>query len=449
MNPYAVYVRGLERVADEALHAALTPSALAALHTPLNGGAYRALQTAVTLAERKRAGAFFTGQTLREAVVRAATAVPALTAPVLDPACGAGDLLLAYAQTLPVTGDLESTLETWGELLHGYDLHEEFVRATRARLVLHAVARGARPSAGAARLRLTTVFPGIRRADALAANEDWGFIGALLLNPPYVATPAPQCCVWGSGAVSASAVFLDRYLDLLPESTRVGAILPDVLRTGSRLRRWRAHVAARLAVDALEVHGRFDAHADVDVFVLAGTTRRAGAGSASVADWWRAGPALPAPGSPARRINDLFEVRVGPVVPHRHKDRGLRHPYLHARIAPAWGTLNVVPETRGFEVGPLFAPPFIVVRRTSSPHDPARAVATLVVGSDPVAVENHLLVLQPRDGSVITCRAALAALRAPATTAWFNERIRCRHLTVEALRELPWPRGGSATADAE
>jgi hypothetical protein len=32
----------------------------------------------------------------------------------------------------------------------------------------------------------------------------------------------------------------------------------------------------------------------------------------------------------------------------------------------------------------------------------------------------------------------VARLKDPRTTTWLNERIRCRHLTVGAVRDLPW-----------
>jgi hypothetical protein len=53
-------------------------------------------------------------------------------------------------------------------------------------------------------------------------------------------------------------------------------------------------------------------------------------------------------------------------------------------------------------------------------------------------VENHLIVLRPKDGTIGACREVLGILKDERTTRWLNERIRCRHLTVAALDELPW-----------
>jgi hypothetical protein len=66
-----------------------------------------------------------------------------------------------------------------------------------------------------------------------------------------------------------------------------------------------------------------------------------------------------------------------------------------------------------------------------------RAVATLVRGEGTVAIENHLIVLLPKDGRLKTCAKLLDSLKHENTTKWLNERIRCRHLTVSALSQLP------------
>ena len=96
-----------------------------------------------------------------------------------------------------------------------------------------------------------------------------------------------------------------------------------------------------------------------------------------------------------------------------------------------------VSNNRRFE-GRVFSPPFVVVRRTSRPGDKHRALGTIINNARPVAVENHLLVLLPKDGTVKACRELLRVLRKPQTTQWLDQYIRCRHLTVSALADLPW-----------
>ena len=66
-----------------------------------------------------------------------------------------------------------------------------------------------------------------------------------------------------------------------------------------------------------------------------------------------------------------------------------------------------------------------------------RAVGSIILGSNPVAVENHLIVVKPKRGGIKECEFLLNNLRNAQTKTWLDERIRCRHLTVGVLRELP------------
>lgn len=52
-------------------------------------------------------------------------------------------------------------------------------------------------------------------------------------------------------------------------------------------------------------------------------------------------------------------------------------------------------------------------------------------------VENHLIIIQPIDGQLQTCRKLLKKLKSNSVQEWINQRIRCRHLTVPAIRDIP------------
>ncbi len=149
------------------------------------------------------------------------------------------------------------------------------------------------------------------------------------------------------------------------------------------------------------------------------------------AAWWEAS-------GQARvgRIEDYYGVRVGPVVPYRDPEEGPSVAYICAKALSSWETVQRINERRRYS-GTLFAPPFVAVRRTSRPGGD-RAVGTLVLGKRKVAVENHLLGLFPRSKSLKKCKELLHVLKSPETNSWLDERIRCRHLTVQALKELPW-----------
>ena len=202
----------------------------------------------------------------------------------------------------------------------------------------------------------------------------------------------------------------------------------DVLRSGSRYERWRNMISTLGAIRRERPLGLFDQWADVDVYLLdLLKTREQKGGGVGIS-------------ISARKLGGVgrrFAVHVGPVVPHRHEEIGPEVRYIHARSLPAWGERKRIVEKRKF-TGRLFGPPFVAVRRTSRPDGGKRAIATLVLGKGAVAVENHLMVLLPKDGTEDTCRALITRLQSSKTDNWLNRRLRCRHLTTSVLAEMPW-----------
>jgi hypothetical protein len=412
------YVSELESLARMALD--LGPLALVdQLPRLLDGDPSRVLLGSTTSAQRRAMGAFFTPGSIAMQVVDAVS-----DHPVLDPACGAGDLLLAAARHLPVEASTDETLSAWGCAIHGIDVEEVFIRAARARLVLLAVSKTGLPSAAGS--NVSDQFPNLTVGDYLSHT---GSARTIVLNPPFFRVPAPKDCDWSTGAVSAAALFAARAIEQAEVGTRLMAILPDVLRSGSRYAGWRAFVASKVADVDVRVLGRFASSADVDVFALRCVVDPGASGGIS----WTATSQ-----STMRRLADSFSVGVGPVVPHRHSGHSREAAYLPVANAPAWDEVATTNLPKRMFDGRLIRPPFVAVRRTSAPGDHQRAIATLVTGPSPVAVENHLLVLEPhaRDKRR-SCEQLIQSLRDPRTTAWLNRRIRCRHLTTQAMRELP------------
>ncbi len=431
MKTFEPYVQNLEELASKLLGLnLLNHQDHLIIESALNGQPSNALRSLVPASELKQSGVFFTNRNLADRLV--SFIVPEIKRGMVlyDPACGAGDLLLACARHLSVSYDLETTLSDWNYRLRGADLYQPFTRATKIRLLLLAIERGSQlrvPS-----LRLEQLFSDIQVRDTLSSKEVILDDVCIVINPPYTMIETPKACTWTSGLVSQAALFLEKYVKDASPGTKIAAILPDVLRTGTRYRKWRECIEHYAKIEEIELAGCFDPLTDVDTFICC---LRVGKNvSERDVDWWAARKDRD---NTAERVGDYFEVRVGPVVPHRHKLEGPLYPYIHAHQLPSWQSVAEIAESRNFS-GTTFDPPFVVVRRTSRPGDKYRAIGTIITGEGPVAVENHLIVLKPSSNSLEDCFQLMEVLRRPQTNDWLNERIRCRHLTVTAMRNLPW-----------
>lgn len=429
LTGFEVHVNGLESLATNLLKATNLAPYSERIAAALDGGTSEALRRIVPILERRNRGAYFTSSRLAKQGGDFFDRPFPDDAVFLDIACGAGDLLIAIAHLLPVDKDLGRTLIDWGRRLAGFDVEPEFIRATKARLVLTAIARGAKIGDTAIPAG-DELFPLIHEGDGLTKVNAIKQATHIFINPPFLRVIAPNNCRWATSKVSAAAIFIDACVSNATPGTQIVAILPDVLRSGTNYRRWREHIALKATVDKAILVGKFDDWTDVDVFIL-----RLSVVSEHIPvpeqEWWGNIP------THASTLGNLFDVQVGRVVPHRDPEVGALYPYIYPRILTPWQVVRSFTHRRRFS-GPTFRPPFVAVRRTSRPGHEFRAVGTVVSGREDIAVENHLLVLTPRDGMVRTCRQLLDVLRHPQTNIWLNERICCRHLTVQSVRDIPW-----------
>ena len=133
-------VNGFSAYADTLEHMALSGIAQprARINAALDGEAYRELRRLVTLPVRRQYGAFFTSTRLASRLLARQEEAEFHH----DPSCGVGDLLLAAARHFPLEDTFDKTLVAWSKRLFGRDLHVEFIRATKARLILLARTRG-------------------------------------------------------------------------------------------------------------------------------------------------------------------------------------------------------------------------------------------------------------------------------------------------------------------
>jgi len=434
---YREYVTRLDALAEDARASKQWDAAATAA---LNGQATTELRKLVSLDARRAYGAFFTGSALADRLLSLASRPSNSNAVFYDPTIGSGDLLLAAARRLPTQSTFEKTLRAWGQVLAGTDLHAEFTDAAKSRLVL--LARQRLEYFGALPKSWRQFFPQIQCADGLYQNAQVRRATHCLLNPPFGFAESPNGCKWAGGRVSEAAIFVIAILEQMTAGAEMLAILPEVLRAGSFYEHWRERASTLARVHAVTPHGIFDESADVDVFTLR-LTRREAESNPRVHRW-------PCARKRARMqtVGDFFDVHVGRVVPHRDEESGPLCPYIHPRRVPIWGEMRVFPETRRF-AGLTYQPPFVVIRRTSRPGHPYRAAATLVLGKEPVAVENHFIVCEPKDGTAKTGRELLRQLKTEAVNDFLNRRIRCRHLTVGSVAAIPLQPPASPQTDDE
>lgn len=388
----------------------------------INGEAYSFLRSSIALETRRESGAFFTETELAKKIGKEVFAKLG-SCRVFDPACGAGNLLLGYAWYLPLSKTLRQTIHEWSKLLCGFDIHQEFVDATKLRLILLARQRGKFSDI----VHMSDdIFPFILQRDALQYEEEISRVDVIITNPPYTSVEADRSCKWGSGEVTAASKFIDHLTKHASPGCRIYAILPEVIRCGSRYEKLRGVISERVQTLRLDSIGQFDKWTDIDVFVAYyKKLKNARARKKSVVT------------KNGETISTYFNVCVGPVVHYRDPNTQTKYPFAHARNMPPWETISHLEEMRGFE-GRLIRSPCVVIRRTSRPGDSFRAIGTIINISGNVAIENHLIVASPKDGTLESCEHLLAILKLKYVNSILNDRMRCRHLTVGVIKSIPW-----------
>lgn len=373
---------------------------------------------------RKKLGAFFTEVQLSEKAIRHFQQAITAESIVLDPSCGIGNLLLESSRQLGVYTHLSDTLKTWGEVLRGFDIQAEFIELTKLRLIMAALVRGVK--ADCSLEQAMCYFKYIMQQDALeVSTSSLSSVTHLFMNPPFIAMPSPKRDYWGKGNTNSAAVFLDYYLRNTSDKCNLVAILPDVLRSGSRFKHFRDFISENLQ-GKCDIEGRFSDTADVDVFILSGQKKcKDGQGIIWSPQYIN-----------SNNLGECYDVCIGPLVAYRDKREGNTYPYFHPKNCKNWEMVTAVSETREFN-GKVIQPPCILIKRTSSPSDKYRAAATLINLKQPIAVENHLIVVTPKDKTLKSCQRLLKMLAKPEVNQFLNEQIRVRHLTVGVIKAIP------------
>lgn len=403
-------------------------------HHLLNGGASAALENHVSRSFRSEFGIFFSGKEISTLVAECIKKDIVDGASIADPACGAGDLLIACLMHAPLQKDLKSTLEAWGQRVTGIDLHEELAIVAKERLTFLATVRAADHG-----LHITTPskadtqnFSYIKSGNYIPQSDLTEKVDCVVMNPPFLEVDAPKDCTWSSGKVQLAAIFTEAVIKSGKEGQKIVAILPDVLRSGTRYEKWRNLVSRHMEIISVQIFGRFDKKTDVDVFILHANKREIP--TDLVVGWGREAKILNELPD-GWRLKERFDISVGSVVPHRHKNKGNWQLYIDVANAPKNSEL-IVSKKRRFN-GRLHRGPFVVIRRTSSPSDAQRAIPTIILNCEDIAVENHLIVLIPKDKKIESCQKLAKLISTDSVQTWLNQEIRCRHLTTTVIKEIP------------
>lgn len=383
------------------------------------------LRQCLPLEQMREAGSFFTGQMLATEAINSFERALTLNSRVLDPTCGAGNLLIECSRRLGVRDTLSETLEEWGEILWGFDIHESFIEATKLRLIIEALNRGVQKNCSIE--QATSYFKNIKVMDALLVTKtDLKSITHVAMNPPFSIWKSPNKNYWKQGKINAAGIVFDHFLRVLPKDCVVVAILPEVLRSGSRYSLFRNFCSINMSAKSI-LWGRFNAKTDVDVFILSGIIM---AEESQKSILWQEEL------GEYKALSSKFNVCIGPLIAYRDIEIGNEYPYFHSKNTPGWEILEDISETRKFQ-GKVISPPFVIIKRTSSPGDRYRATATIINLKSMVAVENHLIVIKPMSNSLRDCKKLLKTLKSDATNEFLNKRIRLRHLTVQAIKDIP------------
>lgn len=389
----------------------------------LNGGANAYIQNNYDSRFLKEWGIFFTdknrGLSLAKKLLSASKQ---LTTPVMDPTCGAGDLLLSCARFFPLEPTIFDTLALWSNLVHGYDIHADFINIAKKRLTLLAAFRTNQSAVG---ININSFFPELKVQDFLQPNIRLEEKYHIIANPPFHPQQAPSNYRFSSGRTNSAAIILDKCIEILPSHCKIATILPDVIRSGSRYKKLLEDVQSKLNYPKVSIEGKFSKEVDVDVFILTGK-RRDTAKTVKFSSIQE-----------ITTIQDSFKVSVGAVVPHRHKDEGEYYPYITAKDIKLGSRTCTVSNSLRF-TGTVFKAPFIALKRTSSPSDKNRICASIVKGNKFHAVENHVLVIKPKNNSEQACLSLLNYLTSATCRNWVDQRIRCRHFTVTSIRTIPY-----------
>jgi len=403
----------------------ISDNRLTSIHHILNGESKSVLEKVVSPSSLKKDGVFFTGEKYAHQLVEPILGEINKKSKIIDINCGTADLLLPLTKVLPIESDLKSTLKLWGNILFGQDIHEPFVDLAKSRIAFSALMRT--KSFNLSISEVDSLLPNFFATDSLTDHGNVKDASHIILNPPFTKGIPPLDCQWANGKVNSAAIYFENCIRSAQSGTRVIAILPEVLRSGSLYENWRQVISSQTDEVRIELLGQFSKSVDIDVFILDVLKTE----DSKAKNRWNI------PITEGQKVGDYFDVSIGKVVEYRDPKQGLLSDFIKPKSVPAWSTITKISSKRKFQ-GSLIEPPFVVVRRTSRKEERFRATASIVNSDSPVAVENHFIVLKAKEGGLKRCHELFEVLQNKTTNDWLNQRIRCRHLTKNSVQNIPW-----------
>lgn len=396
------------------------------LANELSGDDFSSFDKLIPMNEAKAMGVYFTPSKLASEMASDLNKLKKLkkNSVIIDPTCGCGALLLAVAEYLPLGEDLVDTLTIWGKILHGIDLNDSFIDITKI-IIINEARKKTMDLQYYDLFYLKSLLPNIVQGDFFEKTELLKKATHIISNPPYhkIKLDSKRNSVYG-GSVNIAAIITYEMLTKLNKAA-FNILLPEVLRVGTRYEKWRSSISSFCSAKVI-VHGDFGPSADVDVFSLQGNILL----KKNEITWKKTKARI-------NTVKDNFLVHVGCFVPHRDLQEGDYACYIHARNIKDFSIVEHVTEKIKTKKK-LVKPPFVVIKRTSSPSDKKRARAAIINTKSPVLVENHLITLSPINGELEECKNLLKVLFSEEIDCFLNENIRCRHLTVGIIKDIPY-----------
>lgn len=390
----------------------------------VNGFAAEELRRLVSLEKRRNDGVFFTDSILAEKVLEVLQPYFDEQSVIYDSACGVCNLLIATANYFH-KHNIQPANKNY---LLGTDIHAEFIAAANLRLQMNNLLLLPGKTVNVSNQKKGYL---VQKKNGLVSNQFYKTATHIIINPPFDQEKFDEKLDWAAGKVSMAAVFMAKAILFANPGTTIMAILPDVLRSGSRYQKWRDMLDKHCITEKIELLGQFDEHADVDVYAIKLIKRQQPVESITNTVMGAPDQAI-AP----KTLKDIFDIRVGPVVDYRDEKEGPLRPYVVSHGLESWSTQKEITLKRKHK-GTSFKGPFVVIKRTSRATDENRAMATIINTTEPVYVDNHLIILKPKSKTLAACKLAIKILKDKRTNDWLNEQIRCRHLTVKVVSNIP------------